>query len=91
LDGAYVEKHVHVHASYADMKREQADCHDRIANSDRKFKKYYMTEIKKLHPEMDKEAVSKMAEKTLNALFPERENVDFLETDTVEGEIIAGD
>jgi hypothetical protein len=32
-----------------------------------------------------------MAEKTLNALFPERENVDFLETDTVEGEIIAGD
>jgi hypothetical protein len=29
-----------------------------------------------------------MAEKTLNALFPERENFDFLE-DTIEGEIIA--
>jgi predicted transcriptional regulator len=91
LDGAYIDNQIHIHASYDDLKREQAENHDRIAHSDREFKKYYMAEITKLHPEMDKEAVSKMAEKTLNALFPERENVDFLETDTVEGEIIAGD
>jgi hypothetical protein len=88
LDGAYVEKHVHVHATYEDIKREQAECHDRIGNSDRKFREYYIAEIKQLHPEMDEETVSEMAEKTLNALFPERENFDFLE-DTIEGEIIA--
>jgi hypothetical protein len=87
LDGAYVEKHVHVHASYEDMKREQAECHDRIANSDRKFKNFYLAEIKKIHPEMNDETVSEMAEKTLDALFPERENLDFL-GETIEGEII---
>ena len=87
LDGAYVEKHVHVHATYEEMKREQAEHQARIGNSDRKFREYYIAEIKQLHPEMDEETVSEMAEKTLNALFPERENFDFLE-DTIEGEII---
>jgi hypothetical protein len=47
-----------------------------------------MAEIKKMHPEMDDETVSDMVEKTLNTLFPEREKFDFLETDTVEGEIV---
>jgi hypothetical protein len=87
LDGAYVEKHVHVHASYEEMKREKADSRDSIARIDHEFKEYYMNEIKKLHPEFDDETLLEMAEKTLNALFPERENFDFLE-ETIEGEII---
>jgi hypothetical protein len=88
LDGAYIDNHVHVHASYEDIKREQAECHDRIANLDRKFKSYYVDEIKKLHPEMDDKSVLEMADKTLNTLLPGRENFDFLETDTIEGEIV---
>jgi len=87
LDGAYTEKHVHVHATYDELKQRQADIHDRIAYLDRKLKKDYMAEIKELHPEMDDETVSEMAEKTLNSLLPGRENLD-LEPDTVEGEII---
>jgi hypothetical protein len=77
--------------SYEELKREQAECHDRIAHSDRKFKNYFIDEIKKIHPQLNNETVSKMAEKALDALFPERENFDFLESDTVEGKIIEDD
>jgi phage terminase small subunit len=90
LDGSYTEKHIHVH-SYKEIKQEQAECHDRISHLDRKFKNDYMTEIKKLHPEMDDETVSEMAEKTLNALFPERENLNYLGSDTIEAEVIEDD
>ena len=91
IDGAYTEKHIHVGITYDQMKQEQAECHDRIVNPDRKFKKYYMAEIKKLHPEMDDESVSELVEKTLNTLFPERENFDFLGSNIVEGEVIEDD
>ena len=91
MDGSYIERHAHIHLRYEDLKQEQAECRDGIVNSDRNFKEYYIAEIKKLHPEMDDDTVSEMAVKTLNALFPERENLNFLGSETIEGEIIKND
>jgi predicted transcriptional regulator len=97
LEGAYTEKYVHVHATYEDLIKNLEDINAEIELVTGELKEGYMDEIKKLHPEMDDETVSKMAEKTLNALFPDREEGKqrrskyLLGADTTEGEVIEED
>jgi hypothetical protein len=90
LDGAYTERHEHVHMTYEEMQQQHAETVAKLAILKQELIEGLMVEIKEIHPEMDDEAVKKMAEGTLNTLVPERKNRN-LGPDTFEGEIIEDD
>ncbi len=89
LDGAYTEKHVHVHATYADMLGNLEDINAKKARLDQELKEDYAKELKELHPEMDDEKISEMAERTFNAMHPECEKTRQLKTELGLGEMLS--
>ena len=95
LDGVYTERHIHAGLTgpdhYERLLRLENDINETrerlLLNSalmKQGFKQSYVEEIKKLHPEMDNETVSKMAKESLDIMFS-------LAEDTFEGEIIEDD
>ncbi len=90
-------KHVHIHTTYPDMMNNLGAIEVRKARLGQELKEDYAKELKALHPEMDDEKISEMAERTYNAMHPECEKTRQLKAelgigdDTIDGEIIEED
>ena len=76
--------------TYEEMQQRHAEIKAKASRLKQQLIESYADDIKELHPEMGDEAVSEMAEKTLNALVPEGANLKLGE-DTIEGEVIEED
>ncbi len=81
LDGAYQEKHVHVHMSYEDMIRNYKEIEAERKELEAEIIEDYTKELKELHPEMDDKKISEMAEKTFKTMFPESEKIKQLKAE----------
>jgi len=94
MEGIYVEKQIRVEATYEDLKQGLAEIEAKRVRLEASLKEDLMSELKELHPEMDDEKISEMAEKTFATMFPESEKTRQLKAelglgeDAVEGEII---
>jgi len=104
LDAAYTEKHVHAHMTGSqnydyikNLERMLAEVDERIdmINKELEVKETWVADLKELYPEMEDEAILKMAEKAIAIVYPESEETTQskpkLEADTIKGEVIGDD